>query len=921
MIKLLCHAIAFLLLISSCTNPKSEKDLVKEVINSFDKELRKPTLPDTSVADEPDWIGIDLESKPPVIPLYPTEAAKLFSLPAGYKIEAVLTEPEIQQPGAIAFDGNGRMYVLELRSYMLTADSKDELEPISRISRWEDKNKDGVYETGTTFVDSLIFPRFVLPYGKDCILTMESDADNVYKYTDTNGDGAADKKEFFTNKYGRSGNVEHQQAFMYYGMDNWLYSTVNAFRVRETPNGVIREKTGSNRAQWGVAHDDDGKLWFQGGASGVPSYFQFPIQYGNYDVPKPFAEGFEIAYGLPIKIADLQEGMDAVRQPDGSLNRVTGSAGNDVYRGDRLPDNLKGQLFYGEPVARIVRQINPVVTEGLTQLHNVFQEQQSEFLRSSDPLFRPVDMATAPDGTLYIVDMYHGIIQEGQWTQKGTYLRTKIEQYQLDKVVGLGRIWRITHDTKERDKNSPKMISQKSLELLKHLEHPNGWWRDAAQQLIVLRKDLSVVPALEEMVLKNKNPLARVHALWCLEGLGALKLETVRLLLKDGNPRIRIQALRASETLYKAGAKKLEADYKSMLNDVSTDVVIQAMLTSKFLKAPDLEKTIKALMDKNTTAGVKFVGEQILAPPAPRNMGPFGGSQLSEDQKEIIARGEVIYNELCSACHGINGMGTPAGEGKLMAPALAGSLRVQSHPEYAVRVVLHGMQGSIEGKTFTGSMMAPMKNQSDQWIADVVSYIRNGLSNDASLISKEQVATIRATTASQSVLYEFDQLYKTIPKEIPIVGLKVTASHSSSTRIGGNVVPISAFNYEGWSTGEKQVAGMWYQIEFPKEVLTSEISFSSQQILKKEFKPTPKLPFNEWPWQQTFPRTYSIETSSDGKAWQKTLDNVKGNKGENIISFPTTKAKFLRFSLNEGVEKEGEEIPWIMKQLKVYARE
>jgi hypothetical protein len=150
-------------------------------------------------------------------------------------MQPVLAEPQIQQPAEIVFDGNGRMYVLELRSYMLDADSKNELEPTSRISRWEDKNNDGIYETGTAFVDGLIFPRFVLPYGKNSVLTMESDQDNIYKYTDTNGDGKADKKEFFTNKYGRSGNVEHQQAFLFYGMDNWLYSTYNA------RNGELRK--------------------------------------------------------------------------------------------------------------------------------------------------------------------------------------------------------------------------------------------------------------------------------------------------------------------------------------------------------------------------------------------------------------------------------------------------------------------------------------------------------------------------------------------------------------------------------------------------------------------------------------------------------------------------------------------------------
>lgn len=917
-VGLMVTLLAFVLCSFIISDPQKKKYFIQKLPFVSLDSLPNVKLPDGVDPNDENWKGIDLTPKQPVQPLTADEETKHFLLPPGYHIQPILTEPAIQQPGAIAFDGNGRMYVLELRSYMLDADSKNELEPTSRISRWEDKNNDGVYESGTTFIDNLIFPRFVLPYGKDCILTMESDADNVYKYTDTNGDGKADKKELFTTKYGRSGNVEHQQAFMYYGMDNWLYSTVNAFRVRETPNGVIREKTGFNRAQWGVTHDDDGKLWFQGGASGLPSHFQFPVQYGNFEVPNEFAKGFDIPWGAAIKLADVQGGMDEVRQPDGSLNRVTGSAGNDVFRGDRLPENIKGQYFYGEPVARIVRQINPVVTEGLTTLHNVYQDQKSEFLRSTDPLFRPVDMATAPDGTLYIVDMYHGIIQEGQWTQKGTYLRTKIEQYQLDKVVGLGRIWRITYDGKERDKNQPKMLNESTATLVKHLEHPNGWRRDAAQQLIVLRKDLSVVPALNAMVLTNKNVLARIHALWSLEGLGALKTNLLQKLFKDSNPRIRIQALRASETLYKAGEKSLEANYTSSLSDLNTDVVIQAMMTAKFLNLPNLDSNIKMAMEKNKALGVKLIGEQIITPPKSRNMGPFGAPELSKEQKEVVARGAVIYNELCSQCHGNNGMGTPAGAGKLMAPALAGSLRIQSHPEYAVRAILHGMEGAIDGKTYTAGIMASMKEQSDEWVADVVSYIRNGLSNDASLITPQQVAKIRARTAEQKTIYQHDKLLKSVPKEILVQdGLKVTASHTVSTRIGGNVSPLSAFTYEGWSTGINQEKGMWYQVELPTVMAVSEIHFNAPQNVKKgwQFKPNTPIPFI-----QTYPREFILETSVDGNTWQENIQNIKGNEGENIISLNATKAKFVRIKLEASVPKDGDDIPWSMRQLKIYGQ-
>lgn len=717
-----------------CSAKSKEPHPVEKIIGAMSDSLLRIYLPEDADPENEDWAGVDLEPKSPVLPLYPGEEATKFLLQKGYKIEPILTEPQIEQPGAIAFDGNGRMYVLELRTYMLTADSEGTLEPVSRISRWEDKDNDGVYESGTTFVDKLIFPRFVLPYGKDCILTMESDADNVYKYTDTNGDGKADKKELFTNKYGRSGNVEHQQAFMYWGMDNWLYSTVNAFRVRETPNGVIREETGFNRAQWGVTHDDEGKLWFQGGASGVPSYFQFPIHYGNFTVENELAEGFEVPYGAPVKIADMQGGMDEVRQPDGSLNRVTGSAGNDVFRGHRLPKSLSGQYFYGEPVARIIRQIDPVVSEGLTTLHNAYQDSKSEFLRSTDPLFRPVDMATAPDGTLYVVDMYHGIIQEGQWTQKGTYLRTKIEQYQLNKVVGLGRIWRITYEGLERDKTKPKMFTESPAQLVKYLEHPNGWWRDKAQQLIVLSRDTSVQPQLETMVLNHRNNLARFHALWSLEGLGVLSTEILGKLLNDPNPRMRIQALRASEGLYKSGKKILLFDYIQLLKDPDTDVAIQAMLTSKAVQIPDLETNITTAMASHTAKGVQIVGEQILNPPQVRGFGAGSGPELTENQRKLLEKGAVIFNELCVQCHGADGTGTPLGNGLVMAPPLTGSTRVQAHPEYTIKTVLRGLEGPIEGKTYPGGIMVGMEEQSDEWIAAITSYIRLNLTNEASLV-------------------------------------------------------------------------------------------------------------------------------------------------------------------------------------------
>ena len=98
-----------------------------------------------------------------------------------------------------------------------------------------------------------------------------------------------------------------------------------------------------------------------------------------------------------------------------------------------------------------------------------------------------------------------------------------------------------------------RMLNETPAQLVRHLSDPNGWWRDTAQQLFVLAQDKSVVPALKQLARTSPNQLARIHALWTLEGLASADAALVRELMKHGDPQIRIQSIRASETLYKAG--------------------------------------------------------------------------------------------------------------------------------------------------------------------------------------------------------------------------------------------------------------------------------------------------------------------------------------------------------------------------------
>jgi mono/diheme cytochrome c family protein len=878
-------------------------------------------------ADHPANANADLSPKPPVVPATPEEQAKRFWLPAGYRMTPVLSDPVIQDPAEIRFDGNGRMYVVELRGYFQTPEGHDLIPPIGRISRHEDRNNDGVYEHHSVFVDKLVFPRFAMPLGADAVLTMETNADEVWKYTDTNRDGVADKKDLFTTNFGRAGTMESQPSNLMWAMDNWLYSTVNAFRLRITPSGVLRETTGPNGAQWGVTQDNDGKLFFQHGASGLPGYFQLPVVYGNFPVPDQLEPDLNIVWGAPILIGDIQAGIPGTRLPDGSLIYATAAAGNEVFRGDRLPRDLIGDYIYGDMVGRILRRLRPVKTEGLTQLRNVYP--RSEFVRSIDPLFRPADNSTGPDGTLYIADMYRGIIEGAEWAKEGTYLREKIKQYQLDKAMNRGRVWRLTYDGMPRRVTQPRMLNETPAQLVAHLSHPNGWWRDTAQQLIVLKGDKSVVPALTRIARGNPaasagraeaagegGVLGRVHALWTIEGLGGLTAPLVRELLQDPNPRIRIQAIRVSESLYKAGDRSFASDYRARAADRDTDVAIQAILTMNLLKTQDATAAIQAAKASNQARGVQFVADRILNPPAGRGgRGGVAAATLTPEQQSSLERGETIYNELCFSCHGTDGSGTPqpGGSGHTMAPTLVGSSRVIGHRDYVVKTLLHGLTGPIDGKTYSEVMM-PLGGNRDQWVADIASYVRNGFGNAGGFVTTQDVVRVRALTADRRTLWKIDEIDASLPKLLaPDATWKITASHEGApaaplANAAGGFSYVSnvagALTYQGWSTGVAQQPGMWFQIEMPAASMLTEIQFTASTVGGGRAGPV----------ISTFPRGYRVQVSTDGTTWSAAVGEGQGAPGTTIITFPPVSAKFVRIT-----STVADAAPWAMRNVKLYS--
>jgi mono/diheme cytochrome c family protein len=890
----------------------------------------------------------DFSPKPPYRARTPAEEAAGFILPTGYRMELVAADPDVISPAVIEFDGNGRMYVVELISYMMDASASREHEPISRISRWESTKGDGRYDKHTVFVDHVVAPRMVLPLQNGVILTSETDSDDLVKWSDTNGDGVADTREVVFTGIGQSGdaNIEHQKAGLLWNMDNWIYTTYNAFRIRWTPSGFLREPTAPNGGQWGMASDDDGKPWFvdAGGERG-PMNFQYPIHYGGFSpcppagrgragappaAPNPncppgmengFEKDFAVVWPAP-GIGDMQGGIGRTRMPAQNLNHFTATTGPAIVRGDALPADMKGDLLFAEPVGRLIRRAKIDNIEGLTQLRNAYPG--SELLTSVDQLFRPVNISNAPDGTVYIADMYHGIIQEREWSGPGTYLRAKIEQYQLDSVVSHGRIWRLRYDGRSAvpatatnpgqpaiapialKTTPPRMFSETPAQLVAHFTHPNGWWRDTAQRLLILEQDKSVVPALQQMARSSDNLLARFHALWTLEGLGALDAGLVREGMKDASPRMRVQAIRASETLYKAGDRSLAADYRAMTKDPDPNVTIQAMVTMNLFKLPDAAEAIKATQAATKARGVALVAERLLVPAT-----NFGGRRggMTPDQEKRLQQGSDVFSAVCFACHGTDGMGKAmegAAAGAMLGPALAGSPRVQAHRDYVIKVLLHGLTGPLDGKVYP-DVMAPLGSTStDEWVAGVASYVRSSFGNTGGPVTPEDVARVRKATASRKTPWTLAELDASLPRAIDAQGWKLTASHGAETA-------AAATSLRGWSSDVPQAAKMWFGVELASPANVTELQFDSNATSGRGAGAgrggAPGAP------AVGYPRGYTVQLSLDGTAWSAPVATGKGEGAHTTIAFAPARAKFIRITQTDAA---ADAPAWSIKNLRVY---
>ena len=665
--------------------------------------------------------------------LSPQESLERMYLPKGYRMELVASEPMIAEPVAIAWDGNGKLYVAQMMTYMQDIDANDEDQPWSRISTLEDTDGDGKMDKTVVFLDSITLPRIMLPLD-DRVIVGETYNRSLYSYRDTNGDGVADEKILlFQDTVRDNRNLEHQDANLLWSIDNWLYVTNKSLRYRFTDGKFICDtlpEAGSG--QWGLTQDETGRLFFSRAGTEIPALgFQQHPSYGNLELENPWDESFMEPWPL-IPTPDVQGGLQRIR-PDSTLNRFTAVAGQEIFLGDKMPPAY-GDLFIPEPVGRLVRRAKVNHVNGKITLENPYH--QTEFLASTDPLFRPVSAATGPDGCLYIVDMYRGIIQEGNWVREGSYLRDVVKEKGFDKFIGRGRIYRIIHEDMTPGP-TPDLLQKTAHELLAYLSHPNGWWRNMSQKLIILKGDKSVVSDLTETVQGNESffstvfapdkdfALERLHALWTLEGLNSINASLLKTAYRDKDPRVRAAAIRISEPFLKRKNQEIQDALLDLVNDENPEVLQQLILTLR-IQNESTKKVVKTILDEHQD-------NEIIKATAKESLDPAFNEIESLKRKYTMRGGDLarqiiggyrIFKEYCSTCHGPEGKGIPQ-----LAPPLVGSPRANDETHLPIKILLHGLTGPIDGKEYNGPM-ASVASESDEYISSVLTYVRIHLNNN-----------------------------------------------------------------------------------------------------------------------------------------------------------------------------------------------
>lgn len=694
-----------------------------------------------------------------------------FILKEGFEIECVASEPLLNSPVAMTFDGEGRIWVVEMPGYMRDIDGSDEKLPDGRIVILEDNNHDGRMDTRNVFIDNLLNPRaLALVYGG----LLYTETPNLW-WVPIDGNKPGDRV-LVDSLYVVGGNIEHRPNGLLYNLDNWIYSAKSNARYRRINGEWIKEPT-TFRGQWGIAHDDMGRLFYNSNSTPLKADHTFP----NQAIANPY---FKPAYTVnnsldnerrlyPIQATAINRGYQKGNLDDqGRVKRFTSACGPVVYRGDQFPADFQGNAFVCGPEANLVKRYLISDENGEIVAQPAYPD--SEFLVSRDESFRPVNLYTGLDGTLYILDMRKGVIQHRAYMT--SYLRDLAIERGLDTINGIGRIYKVSSmenvppATPDFDVHAPGT-------LIPLLQHPNGQIRSFAQQGLVFATDATLQPSIQQMALDTDFPYGQIHALWTLEGRGELSAELlVQVAEKSQEPIVITQILRLTMLYPESGALFIPIFHQAMaFNSPAVDMQLSHNIgtfrgsKSNSIWGPFIQQyRNRSMYSELMVSGIKMdpqnwpvlarsfnldtLTQMLRVAHANKALEKIVAPQFREVEfDDSRTRGAQLYGTYCSACHGMNGKGIEA-----LAPPLYDSEYVSESDEKLILIALYGLQGpvTVNGISYSlNSVMPGIGNNpslSDNDIAVILRFVNNAFNSSSNRISEEKVKHMRILTEGRT---------------------------------------------------------------------------------------------------------------------------------------------------------------------------
>ena len=490
------------------------------------------------------------ETFPP--PLSPEDSLAAMTLLPGFRAEIVAAEPLVTDPVAFDWGPDGRLWVVEMRDYPKGRDHQGT--PGGRVKLLEDNDGDGRYDRATVFLDNLNYPSGVKVWRSGILVTA---APELFYAEDSDGDGVADERRTLYRGFAE-GNQQHRVNGMRWGLDNWLYlangdsgGIVESVQTGESidirgrdlrvgpDSGAMEAQSG--QTQFGRERDDWGN-WFGGNNSNPMWHYVLADHYlrRNSQLSPPDVRHHVSEQPGPAPVFPISRTLERFNDFD-RANRFTSACSAIIYRDRLLGDEFVGNSFVCEPVHNLVHR-EVVAPAGPTfTSRRAAGEEHAEFLASTDNWFRPTMVRTGPDGALWVADMYRFVIEHPQWIPADW-------QQKLDLLAGddRGRIYRIFPET-ANPRPFPRFPTDDVAQLIGLLESPNGWQRDMVQQLLIWRGDQAAVAPLRALARKSSQPLARLHALCTLDGLGGLQPEDLVIACGDNHPGVQRHAIRLAE--------------------------------------------------------------------------------------------------------------------------------------------------------------------------------------------------------------------------------------------------------------------------------------------------------------------------------------------------------------------------------------